>query len=151
MSILRRVTHILLVASVLFYGAPAWEHSHAAGDQPHDHRAHHDHGDCDHQHGHSHDGISASHAHRHVTLLGLEFTLPLESTDDDGDGGDTVLISTKLSIAIELDATMLSALASPQAEYGPPIGQRPTFRIKAAIAAPLCDTARHERSGVQLI
>ena len=134
-----RAVRLLMVGPLLFTGVPAWQHSHAAGNRPH-------------SHAHDHDGFGESHAHLHVTLFGVEFTLPVESDDDDSDEGQsTFLVAAPTAIDPGQSLLHFAALVQPILNVGEPLQIESTFRCITASAAPLCDTARHERSGVQLI
>ena len=142
---LRSLTCFSLVAALLFAGLPAWEHAHAGGNRTHDH-------------GHEHHGSGEPHAHFHVTLFGIEFTLPVESdgqdesddNDDSSAGKSTYLVSAPASP----DAAQSSLPLSPCLvlfDTAQVLQSLPTFHSKTAVAAPLCDAARHERSGVLLV
>jgi len=130
-----------MLGSLLFTGVPIWQHSHPGGDRPH---YHHDHGHPDHE------GTGLAHAH--VTLFGVEFTIPAESSNDESDESRATFLIAAPVIACEMshDCSLVH-LAQPILNAGELIQIVPAFRCKTAIAAPLCDTARHERSGVQLI
>jgi hypothetical protein len=96
--------------------------------------------------------MGTSQAHLHVSLFGIEFTLPVEQDDDDSDEGQpTHLIAAAPTIALAPSPSHFIAWTLPILDFGEPVPIAPTFRCKTAVAAPLCDTARHERSGVQLI
>jgi hypothetical protein len=85
-------------------------------------------------------------------LFGIEFTLPVEGDDDDSDEGQpTYLIAAAPTIALGPAPAHFIAWALPVLDLCEAVQIAPTFRCKTAVAAPLCDTARHERSGVQLI
>jgi hypothetical protein len=130
-----------VMVMVLGGGVPAWQHSHAAGDRPHDHSAADD-----------HDGLAASHTHQHVTLFGFDFTLPVDPDDHDSDEGQpTYLVAAPSAIELDQSDSHFVAWALPIFNSGEPVQIVPTFRCVTAIAAPLSDNARHERSGVLLI
>ncbi len=144
---------VLLAFGLLFLGVPAWKHAHPGGDQPHGHLHEHDLHEHDlHEHDlHEHEGAGESQWHLHVALFGVEFTLPAEPDNDDADAGE-------LSYLIAAPATLTVAQASvslvPSAvslNTARPLQLLPHFRPKPASAAPLCDAARHERSGVLLV
>jgi hypothetical protein len=129
-----------------------------------DHHGHanscHSHGDHHALNGHEAELLTASTSHWHYFWFGLNVTLsdPLsghESNEADHDAvpwiglasNDTVsLVPPQVSLAefLSLDATQ--AFAS-----GPTLCIIRCNAPPQRIAAPLCDTARHERSGVQLI
>jgi hypothetical protein len=137
---LNRAIRLLLVCPLLLLGVPAWRHSHPGGDRPHS-AVHDD----------LHAGMGESHAHLHVTLFGVEFTLPVESDDEDAEEEQTAFLIAA-SIAIDTVPTShFVVLAQPILDIGEPLQIVPTFRRITASAAPLCDTARHQRSGVLLI
>ena len=98
--------------------------------------------------------------HLHLSIFGFSFTLPQPSNSDDGDpgqNGDLICIrldqqnctpaGNGLHSPTFLDGGSTSLIV--QVDGG--LLTRPRFSPITAIAAPLCDTARHERSGVQLI
>lgn len=133
-----------LIVGVLLTGVPAWQHAHAAGDKPHGH--HQDPG-----HGHDHDGLAECHCHLHFWLLGVVFTLPVESDDSDShEEQATFLVASPTVIDAVQPLNFVSGAVS-ILQAGEPARIEPTFRCIAASAAPLCDTARHERTGVLLI
>ena len=139
---------VSLAISMPFIGVPARQHSHAAGDRPHSHV----HAHQVHDHEHEHNGLGPSVAHTHVTLFGVDFTLPAESEDDASrEDRCTFLGQTPSGIETDQSASRFSVVAEPEFDSGELLPTVPTFRSIAASAAPLCDTARHERSGVLLI
>jgi hypothetical protein len=144
---------VVLAVSTLFIGMPARQHSHAAGDRPHSHlHARHVHAHHGHDHEHVHDGVESSYAHVHVTLFGVDFTLPADSDDDKNhDARCTFLGQAPSGVEMDQSNSHSSLVADPVMDAGRPLSIVPTFRSIAAAAAPLCDTARHERSGVLLI
>lgn len=136
---------LLLVFGILLSGVPAWQHSHDAGNRPHSHV---------HEHAteHDHDGLGESHPHLHVTLFGVEFTIPVESGDDDSRQGEsTFLVAVPIAVDFGSTASHFAALAQPTLDLGEPAQIVPNFRCLAAMAAPLSDNAHHQRSGVLLI
>jgi hypothetical protein len=144
-----RLLRVPCAFAILVAGAPAWQHSHVAGDRPHTH-SHHDLA----THAHDDHGIERPRPHLHVALFGIEFTLPIDSDDDDDDAGQshaTFLSAAPAGLDASLSFAHFAASAQPMVDLGELPQAAPTFRCKTAIAAPLCDTARHERSGVQLI
>jgi hypothetical protein len=149
----KRLTAVFLTVSTLLIGVPARQHSHAVGDRPHSH----DHAHCGHtedgqSHQHQHNGVGSSVAHVHVTLFGVDFTLPADSDDDENhDARCTFFGPAPNAIELDQSASDFSAVAEPVFDAGEPLAMVLTFRSIAASAAPLCDTARHERSGVLLI
>jgi hypothetical protein len=130
-----------MALSVLLAGAPAWQHSH-----PLEHHAHR------HAHDHDHGVTGEPHPHRHVALLGVELTLPAEPDDDHSQEDQPAYLVAAPSLAnVGQPPAHFAALAQPICQHDEPLQVVPPFRCKVALAAPLCDTARHERSGVQLI
>ena len=143
---------VVLAVCTLLIGVPARQHAHAAGDRPHSHGHGHEHSRHVHEHGHEHDGLGSSYAHVHVTLFGVDFTLPANSDDDEGrEERCTFLGQTPSGIELDRSASHFSVVAEPVFDFGELFPVVATFRSIAASAAPLCDTARHERSGVLLI
>ena len=170
---------LLVAASILLTnsGAPGVCHAHADGDRPHEHRATKHHHHKHHHHGHSHakrDRQSLKHAesptvcrcshsgrHLHISWFGLNFTLP--SPSDENESTDGSHGSTQLVIVRPFDVTAtakpgepsfgatLFALAAVQgADLSIQVLALPDFSSTPIAVASLCDTARHERSGVQL-
>jgi len=147
----QRFIAVVLAVNTLFIGVPARQHSHAAGDRPHSH-LHTRHVHTHHGHDHAHNGVESSYAHVHVTLFGVDFTLPADSDEDtDHDARCTFLGPSPSGVVMDQSASHSSLVAEPVMDAGRPLSIVPTFRSIAAAAAPLCDTARHERSGVLLI
>jgi hypothetical protein len=155
----------LATSLLLANGAsPALRHTHAGGGVPHTHEAESpaDHGHA-HPHSHPHvfpltDGCS----HVHFSLFGIEFmSLPRPADDeDDSDARQPQLALSPLSAGCvpgDLPGPRLSAVAFAIADdefaLTLPVSRHfaDGFASLPRIAAPLCDTARHERSGVQLI
>jgi hypothetical protein len=156
-------------------GTPGVCHAHADGDRSHDHspvKAHlHRHGR--HQHAHSHAGSAqpnvqrvkptytlAGTRHVHFSWFGLSFTFPSQPQDESADSASG---STELAIVRSLDVTdlakpdsaafdlvVLAMAALQNAGCGISEPALPQFASTPVRAASLCDTARHERSGVQL-
>jgi len=78
--------------------------------------------------------------------------LPAESDNDASrEVRCTFLGQTPSSIEADQSASRFSVVAEPEFDSGEPLAIVPTFRSIAASAAPLCDTARHERCCVLLI
>jgi hypothetical protein len=100
--------------------------------------------------------------HVHLVWFGFEFTL--FSPDEPGsDQGDSALLGKALVRLAEnqlhefahesgwaVDVKSDSPIVAPTALFERPIRPAPRPILHVA-ALPLCDTARHERSGVQLI
>ena len=84
-------------------------------------------------------------------MFGVDFTLPAEAdSEGDSEGRPAYLVAGAPTIDLGQGPAQFIAMAQPLS-LGEPLQVVPTFRCKAVVAAPLCDTARHERSGVQLI
>jgi hypothetical protein len=158
---------IVLVGNLV---PPAYEHAHAGGQTPHRHGASgahsHDHDDHhersnEHQHLYGAGFAAAPVAHVHWTILIFELTWPIGNDDDRlpsaDDLMDDALSGTRIAgqirdcassgAAAERDAIGNASAANCAAESA--AWQR-AARLKCPRAV-LCDTARHERSGVQLI
>ena len=149
-------------------------HAHPGGGRPHHHHGAgeieclaEDHGGAPHHHdaydAHDHKAVAAAPLHRHVFLLGFEITFP-DSGQTGEDSQDTTSTTGKnmfmrlVSGDVVQPPTAASGVAS-TAELAPlelatiRLVHRPTARDgRMASALPrLCDSARHERSGVQLM
>jgi hypothetical protein len=148
---------LVLVFGLLLTGVPAWEHSHNAGNRPHSHARATGHARASghaHRHASEHapDGVGESQPHLHVALFGVEFTIPVESESELSWRGETTfLMAASVVVDLTPTASHFAALAQPMLEVGEPVQIVPTFRCISAVAAPLSDNARHERSGVLLI
>ena len=151
---------IFVVATIT---PPVVRHAHSDGDRPHGHdarrgHAHHHHGNS-HHHGEPSGSLAEDRAHCHVYFLGWNITLPdgsLPSHDehDDEDRGcllcwvcDVTARSESIELIDWIEVTRVSksiglnvATRQKVVRHNPPI----TF-------APLCDSARLERTGVRLI
>jgi hypothetical protein len=170
---------VLSAALLASAGAtPGIQHSHEGGNRPHHHTAkvEHSHSHSYHHHEHSHHEhshvaaapireaafeISNCFRHLHVFWLGMELTFPSPASPNDQNSasdGRTQFVATSLlgnSAVSQQTHRAPDALLTPIATHGPdsivtvPISGR--FSNTPAAVTPLCDTARHERSGVQLI
>lgn len=162
------VVRMLLSVGLLLNGfcTRAIHHAHAGGDRPHDHHVSHEH---DHR-GHSHDvcsnhtsrasELSDSIPHRHFSMLGFEMTTP--SSGESNQSDPSPYEPTKLAVIAATRAGSLAAawrapvspLRALQCAANAMRAQCPAascrFSFRPALAGFLCDTARHERSGVQL-
>lgn len=123
--------------------------------------SHHDHGD--HKHcGHQREAadLAPNGRHVHLSCFGYCFTIPSPVDSDTHDklpvtvdltvGGKSVAstMSTQplLMMWLELGSELPQALREV-----PPTGALTCFSSTPTTIAPLCDVARHERSGAQLI
>lgn len=154
------------------FAFPTFAHSHFDGDRPHGH----DRSDCvsadlpqpsrpgDDQGGY-HGGMSLSgadfHEHRCLLLLGAVEYLPITSEPGSSHqkspcGWETIIaVSAAQGIracsnGLAVDHLQLASLANRSVDSICPSGQNEIPVLDAAPSAPLCDRARHERSGVQL-
>lgn len=137
-----------LIAGVLSTGVPAWQHAHAASEPSHGHTHGHTHGR---DHRHDQDGMGECHSHLHFWLLGVLFTVPVQSDDSDSNQEQTTFLVASPTV---IDAAQPLHLVCPVlsiSHVAEPALFVPSFRCIAAAAPPLCDAARHERSGVLLV
>ena len=152
-----RHARLLAAALLLTAGFSAgMRHAHPGGDRWHDHHnpgylSRNEHGAIDSI------GWSAAPMHMHVFVLGFQFTMPAENDSDhepraDSDHGVLVrLIGTDLN-----DSAARTPLATCEPVALPtmidvdrqPLRLAP-FDPASFNSQPLCDAARHERSGVQ--
>jgi hypothetical protein len=146
-------------------GGPTLRHAHAGGQVPHTHDASAmkvrkaDHG---HPHAHPHAAkLSDSCSHVHFWVFGIEFTslpLPADREEDSDQWGQLVISPLGIGPVVgDLPGSECNPLAAASIDDGL-AETRPVsldwadrFASIPAVAALLCDTARHERSGVQLI
>ena len=98
-------------------------------------------------------------AHMHLSWLGFEFTLPASSIPDDSDpnrGGSTPCFVRPLGdavadIRLQTGANQMTLDGSADVlSTAEPVCLVAPYASKPACGPSLCDTARHERSGVQL-
>lgn len=147
-AITHRLARILVAVAVASCGLPAWEHSHPGGDRPHDHRADR------HRGGENlvHDGLAPSRPHRHVCLFGFDVSVPVDAGSDTSEIARLTLLTQSLQ-APELQRSRGEFViwSLPLRAPGEPVAAELDFHSKPVCAAFLSDTARHERSGVQLI
>ena len=138
-------------------------HAHCRGHSHGHANSHRHHHGSDAAAGHSH--IAHATPHVHVQLLAFRLTLPLGNSSDGRDdrdfgneaefvigGGFFPLLGD--SMTAERDAwppVSSHAAVSPNLICDVDHGRMRTGVISAAPPRPLCDSARHERSGVQLI
>ena len=166
-------TSVLLSAFLVAAGvaSPAARHVHPLSEglveHDHDHATGHCHsGTPDHPregHGeHQHAPLVAGLGdlwHLHFALLGIEFTLPdtlpVEENRSGGSGFELILLRPSeeplpaLATCHESTAKLAASAAMSQSVDAAPC-QTVTAAPPPVESAPLCDRARHERSGVQL-
>jgi hypothetical protein len=150
------------------FASSTLSHSHSEGYRPHGH----DRSDCvsaasnpGADRGGHHDEMSLagadSHQHRFLVLLGAVEYLPMPSEpasphDKSPCGWDTIIaVSAAQGIracsnGLAVDHLQLASLANRSVDCICPSGQHEIPVLDVAPSAPLCDRARHERSGVQL-
>ena len=152
----RRPICVVLSLGLLWGGSPRWRHSHIDGNVPHEHTEHdhsehshlasHTHGD-----GHGNGSLVESHAHVHFSLLGMNFTFPEGSDDDDSPHGRVTLLVWAPLALNAVSPSHVDLLAQQTLAIGEPLPLESLFRCIAVDASPLCDTARRDRTGVLLI
>ncbi len=153
-----QLTVVMLLGSL---APPGTCHRHADGDVVHSHRhGHHDHGRGDHgsdYHQTSTERVArAAEPHLHLAFAVFNVTLPVREDDSESTShkSDPALYPMRLvddcvprvdgfTVLGHLDAPSLRATVATKDRM-----RRPAAQPAASI--PLCDTARHERSGVQL-
>lgn len=168
----------LLLSAAVFLGSvipPAVQHAHAGGDQPHNHAATpaklpHSH---PHQHPHRHspphqsedknesEGFPARHLH--LPLFGWNLHLPADNspnlpTPGSESPGDPSELLVRL-IDTEVNLVSLTTIDWLRVRFTPVVGfpavetqgENSQAGRETLASLPLCDSARGERSGVQLI
>lgn len=165
LDMFKKGVHLLLAAvlAVTSLSPTGLQHSHHGGGVQHSSHAFvtetHRHAGQGHSHRHelpcTPELLSGVMAHTHVWLLGFEITLPPGSdSGNEDDPNDVVLIRIERQCTAPDNVWIDHGLAlcpvaavSPVAsdEYLPEHAATPVDSVR------LCDTARHERSGVQLI
>ncbi len=159
MSLQAQTMRVVLAMATLFGALPCWQHAHPGAGAEHSHHA----GGCrlaDETTGDGELRAADSHAHRHLWLLGFELTIPVgaepSGSDDEApfDGAIVFLAPEASGVYSPQDPPntlgWLSAFEAPPAYCLAPARAQATFRAQTAMTTSLCDTARHERSGVQL-
>jgi hypothetical protein len=171
-----QVLRVLLAVAVLLGAGrlPAFEHAHHAYHGGHSHRGEiaaakshaHRHA-CSPDHGHSHSGAESSRVasrtsaeiesfsrHGHLDWFGFDFYFPPHSgTPVDADVQSLAVVPTSGDVGVAKSASpapmpiALSVESQRTAATAISIARSCSVR---ALAVSLCDTARHERSGVQL-
>jgi len=170
----------LLAASVLLTGTitPGISHAHGEGSRAHEHQAAREHAHKHSHYGHSHASRNDQRAlpvvltdsagfcsgctqHVHISCFGWSFTLPAESKDGESDfdasGSPAVVIVRPLDVMAttalsesSIGAALWALEAFEATDCSTSALTRPRFSCTPIAVRPLCDTARHERSGVQL-
>jgi hypothetical protein len=150
----QRVGSLLVGAVVLSTSAlaPALRHAHPGGDMPHEHHA------GDHEHSHEH-GLHSRVPHVHVCWFGMHWVLAVPESPFAGETDVVDWSSWSIDSGPRIEAPVPAALTIAAAATSAPTWL-PTassasgcgeVRETDVLCRPLCDTARHERSGVQLI
>jgi hypothetical protein len=151
-SCLRIVAVALLVASAFSAGL---SHAHPGGNLSHDHHAGRSTPARDAEQTPADSQLLSAESHMHVYLFGFEFTVPAkdESKEDSsrgaellvarlvGDDFNTSLDSTPTEWQHLPDMAQLFALPAP-------VSSDCAMTAIAVACSPLCDSARHERTGV---
>jgi hypothetical protein len=165
---------LAIAAALSSIRAPALEHAHVESEGKHSHaelvavlhdssdhhhpRVGHVRHQAFHQHAKAFAGIAPVARHRHVDWFGFDLCFPVDSRNGTGISSAEVSIAVLQygSPAALLIKNCVSHLLAPDAgdcsHIGVAIASRhlPNYSAVMADVAPLCDTARHERSGVQL-
>jgi hypothetical protein len=151
-SCLRIVAVALLVASAFSAGL---SHAHSGGNLAHVHHSglstlsgHHSHAPADLQ-------LLSAVSHMHVYLFGLEFTVPVKERSQDDASKRTELVVSRLvgdDFDTSLDATPTDWQQLPDmaqlVEQPIVVSSDCAMTAMAVDYLPLCDSARHERTGV---
>jgi hypothetical protein len=159
---------------------PALGHAHDGGDRSHRHdhdQAHHDHRHASPDHVDAHDDGHAEHhrasapagpavgrlatAHLHIDLGAFGLTIPSPSGSPEGPGrpapaGPAIGAADDETIPARIDASRFAmpwpgSLAIARVDAAPALPSVLRFAASRGTSPPLCDAARHERSGVLLI
>jgi hypothetical protein len=157
----------LALSAVLLAGSlvmPGYRHSHAGGDLAHHHdrpgHVVHEHGGHVHHHSHSISCEPGHVPHVHRSFLIFDFTSPVPDGDDcDSNGNDAseiVYVTQPKVDAVQSARESFPARCSVMPTPLFPIVVVQATQIRGDSDPPvaatfLCDSARHERSGVQLI
>lgn len=164
---------LLRSSLILLFVAPAVQpppirHAHSGGDQPHQHIAASEHTHPLHR-GHAHseadhsvapaDDAQLPQVHRHYSFFGFDLALP-DRADGEHDADHFSFVCALVGPAADGKAPVTdswpAALPEPLGDspdrLDAPGDGRPAHLApqRALPAGPLCDTARHARSGVQL-
>ena len=165
---------VSLAALVLLSGAvsPATAHAHPGGDEPHHHGPSEVSGHSHHISGHTHHALcpqeAARHghlepsvAHIHLCVWGFEVQLPMPDAPFEESGDVPLVDQAVLYRLVELPEAQppqptSGSVGCPSQGVadGTAVADEPSQgrqSAKRVLSQPLCDAARHERSGVQLI
>jgi hypothetical protein len=169
-TLLRLTLTLALMLNIV--SPPAFAHAHPGGDRAHDHqtvdsRPHSHSHDGDHRHPHAADDhithrnqITGAIPHVHLSCFGLDFTLPIDSESDsplhDSIEWNVGLCGEVWQSCVTVRTAYSSSAAIPIAPFIYAVNlvklnSRLSRGFRIACHIPLCDTARFERSGVQLI
>jgi hypothetical protein len=178
-NLLRWLLSALLIATTTMPPGVCHAHAQGDVPHRHDRAAaghRHMHGQHIHSHPHRHDSLDGGVAvdfnrdrdardvapvlaHMHLSWLGFEFTLPASSIPDDSDpnrGGSAPCFVRPLGddvaeIRLQTDANQMTLVGAADVLLAAkPVCLIAPHAFKPAHCTLLCDTARHERSGVQL-
>lgn len=173
---MRTGLNVLLSSALLLGGFvfPVTQHAHAGGERSHDHSPsccegdgrHHRHG-VSHSHAWAQEGsaevVHGHTLHRHATFFGIDFSMPLKDSQDVPHGGDDSMDDERVTfcrlVEADIEAGSFPAIRATCVDHsilchassnGIAISRRQHGR-EILSSLPLCDSARGERSGVQLI
>jgi len=151
-SCLRIVAVALLVASAFSAGL---SHAHSGGNLSHDHHADRSTQTGGHSHAPADSQLLSAISHMHVYLFGFEFTVPAKELPKDDSSQPTELLVSRL-VGDDFDTSLDSTPTDWQ--HLPDLAQLLTVPVSvssdcamtaiAVESSPLCDSARHERTGV---
>jgi hypothetical protein len=169
------VANLLLSALVLAWGIvpPAIRHGHEGGEEAnHSHEAvaHHEHDHDGHQHPGHEDSQPAGAVvspgafrglvvHLHWSLFGVDFSVPVSQNEPPEDGSNNaepalVRLVDSVPSPVLGNSSFAGDSSAAAAQAGLDSAVAPTSLLttgKLTQSAPLCDRARHERSGVLLV
>ena len=175
---LKKLTTVCLAiwVSGASFTSPVVAHAHPGGDRPHGlaeahdghHYAHHSgrgrHGDLDHGAAAVANHVKTLSAallwHTHASIFGIDVTLPCSSRGGDEEHRSRTVLESHLTMAgpampapadfHSWNVYLFAAVSAPRF-LGIAVPRFLDLSQTGRDATPLCDTARHERSGVQLI
>jgi len=147
------------------YGAEDLAATMIAEDDDYGH-GHSHHGDLHHEEGDHHDAcvsdsrlLASAANHWHLLLFGLNVMLPVPPGGQDGDEDDQgamrwLGLAAGDNVSLQMNEGPAESISLDMVQVASAVPTLCTVEFHASpqrIAAPLCDAARHERSGVQLI